>query len=143
MKIYGKELDKYMGAFDPLVPPSVLQFLQHFKCCDDLQTALEKWQEDNLEEKRVAAEAHLHAKKDYEDYVRGGKAEEKNYTVTRPQTIIGFCPKCNSKLMGEPVPGCESKKSGRHFYAECSACNYYYEIFKIRNKYKKSEGGLI
>lgn len=60
--------------------------------------------------------------------------------------VVDVCPKCGGIMKGEPMRSCERVKTGRNWYAECSSCNYYYEIFykKIRNKerYTKIEGGV-
>lgn len=60
--------------------------------------------------------------------------------------VVDVCPNCGSVMKGEPMRSCERLKTGRNWYAECSSCDYYYEIFykKIRNKerYKKIEGGV-
>ena len=56
--------------------------------------------------------------------------------------IVGFCPKCNSTMVGTPLPHCESDETGRHFYSECTACSYYSEIFKGRKgRYHEVKGG--
>jgi hypothetical protein len=119
--------------------------MQWFGCCGELTKVLEQWEADDLEKRRIAAEEHLKnfkkAAKKHHDRIRGGKGTEEDYALHRPATVIGFCPKCNSQLRGEPLPECETKKSGRYFYAECSACTYYYEIFKKRKKFTKTEGG--
>jgi hypothetical protein len=58
-----------------------------------------------------------------------------------PHIVIGTCPKCESLVRGMPVAHCETEKSGRTFYKECSACTYYSEIFNKRNKFYEVEGG--
>ncbi len=62
-----------------------------------------------------------------------------------PQTlnvVVGFCPKCNSTMVGTPLPPCETDESGRHFYSECTACTYYTEVFKGRKgRYIEIRGG--
>jgi hypothetical protein len=67
--------------------------------------------------------------------------EREGFTDIVPRQIIGFCPKCSSIMRGMPMSKCEFEKSGRVFYKECSACTYYAEIFKKRNKFKEIEGG--
>jgi hypothetical protein len=69
-------------------------------------------------------------------------------SVPEPQSIklvVGKCPKCKSNLLGEPIKGCSKQTNGNFggltFYKECSACTYYSEIFKKRNKHIEVEGG--
>jgi hypothetical protein len=54
---------------------------------------------------------------------------------------VGLCPRCDSVVKGGPIPSCEKRKSGRWFYKECTACTYYAEVIKKRNKFKEVEGG--
>lgn len=59
-------------------------------------------------------------------------AGKKNKTVIptpRELTVIGLC-KCGGVLEGEPMPGCETKKTGRIFYAQCQECDYYREVIR-------------
>ena len=59
-----------------------------------------------------------------------------------PQMPVGLCPRCDKVVKGYPMPGCESKKTGRIFYKECTSCSYYSEIFqKRKNRYTEVEGG--
>lgn len=67
--------------------------------------------------------------------------KEDKRRVAKLEVVIGVCPKCGGWIRGEPVGGCGGKKNGRHFYRECESCNYYAEIFKVRNKFKEVEGG--
>jgi hypothetical protein len=59
--------------------------------------------------------------------------------------VVGVCPKCDSMLGGLPLPSCETKKTGRVFYKECSSCEYYAEVWKKtkqkRTTYYQEEGG--
>ena len=68
------------------------------------------------------------------DYPERKKGNSKYREPMQPKVVIGFCPSCNSQLVGTPLKGCETKKTGRYFYKECSSCSYYAEIFKSGNK---------
>lgn len=57
-----------------------------------------------------------------------------------PLTVIGIC-ECGGRIMGEPLQSCETKRSGRVFYKECSSCSYYAEVVKKGNKFTELEGG--
>ena len=62
--------------------------------------------------------------------------------VQRPlKQVVDICPKCGKKMVGEPVPHCETVKTKRVFYKECASCTYYVEIYKLRSKYIAREGG--
>lgn len=66
--------------------------------------------------------------------------KEDKAKVAKIQIVIGKCPKCGGWVRGQPVGSCSAKKTGRHFYRECESCNYYAEIFKVRNKFREVEG---
>lgn len=55
--------------------------------------------------------------------------------------VVGTCPKCGSNLMGQALGSCSKLAKQPTFYKECSACDYYAEIWRYRNKYKEVEGG--
>jgi hypothetical protein len=55
--------------------------------------------------------------------------------------VVGTCPKCGSNLMGQALGVCSKVTKQPTFYKECSACKYYAEIWKYRNKFKEVEGG--
>lgn len=60
----------------------------------------------------------------------------------RLRVVVGFCPKCGSTMVGDAMPQCEAKDTGRHFYSECTVCPYYTEIFKGRKgRFIEMKGG--
>jgi hypothetical protein len=145
MIINGVNVKRYSETFSRDVISSVNQYLSVFKCCGDLNDALSaitsEWLAlDRKEAERLGGIAEANKAR------RSGKAPRKTNNdgiqeMAPLLVVIGDCPRCGSNLKGEPMPQCEKDKSGRHFYAECSACTYHYEIFKKRNKYAKMEGG--
>ncbi|MHA2376676.1 MAG: hypothetical protein ACXAB9_10955, partial [Candidatus Thorarchaeota archaeon] len=52
-----------------------------------------------------------------------------------PMPIVGICPLCGKAKRGRPLPGCETRKSGRVWYEECSICPYYMELMKTKSGY--------
>lgn len=55
--------------------------------------------------------------------------------------VIGTCPRCEGQLLGGALPSCETRDTGRLFYAECDSCKYYTETRRIRGKIVETEGG--
>jgi hypothetical protein len=139
MLVNDVDIKKYAASFDQPVVQSVFQFLETFKCCDQLTDALKLLTVEAEELKREVAESFSSRSK--------GEAQKNTHTPKqRPlETVVGMCPTCSGIMRGEPSPGCDREKSGRIFYTECGTCTYYYEIFqnKRTKKYKKIEGGII
>jgi len=138
MLINGVDVDIYLQTFDDHVLNGVHQWLEAFGCCDELREKLGLVLSEKLSRRR-GAEARV--KREKEKAVR--RYVEDKGDLPPIQTIIGLCPKCNGPIRGEPLSSCETKKTGRVFYAECCTCKYYYEMFKHKRKtkYIKIEGG--
>lgn len=150
MRVNGIDVYRYTRSHNRQVIDGTIQFLQAFGCCGELLEVLARLDNERLDKQRIAAEEKTLEKWDEARRLEeeSGCKEKKEKKVRQiPQekrsltTVVGFCPRCKSHLLGEPLPGCETTKSGRVFYKECSACTYYSEIFKKRNKYLEVEGG--
>jgi len=148
MKMTTKTVHNYSQSFDSDALHSVDQFLEVFNCCDELREHVRDVLNSRQEEVRIAAEKtedknRKHTEKLRTEYEQTEQmANEGKYPgEPKPLPVIGFCPKCKSKMGGSWVASCETKKSGRFFIRECSACSYHAEIFKKRNKYYEVEGG--
>jgi formate dehydrogenase maturation protein FdhE len=138
-----KKLDNYFDSFDPKIQEGVRQALEYFKCCDETLELLNDLKAEDLELQRVAAEDS--AKEDTERSAAWrAVAKGKKIKIEEPQkitTVVGLCPRCSTTLVGTMIPSCEKEHSDRVFYKECTACSYYSEIFKKRNKHYEVEGG--
>jgi len=143
---------RYIRSFDKRVIPYVIQILEVFKCCDDLREILDKSDKARREQLRIAAEEAGVMNFKARGGLRPGRKEKKKEeepvkkvrSLPQLTIVIDVCKHCGSKVMGEPIPNCEKQRSGRVFYAECSACKYYYEMFKNNRtgKVTKIEGGI-
>jgi hypothetical protein len=153
LKRKKENLLHYIESFNKEHLYSVIQFLEWFECCEDLIEPIQQYLDRNVKEiaaiKRRARQQFdtagmpLVTDEEREVYMnapcmdkvneRGEMLEpEKHFEPQRPYITVGFCPKCNSTMVGEVVPHCEAEESGRHFYSECTTCTYYTEIFKGR-----------
>jgi hypothetical protein len=142
MLINNVDVRKYSRSFDPSIPQSVAQFLEVFGCCKELRDTLRLMIEEWNNQSREIAENLSFGKPDPNTVKESkGKTRAPRPTQAPLKIVVDMCPRCGSKMVGEPLSMCESKESGRVFYKECTACTYYAEIFKKRNKYIKSEGG--
>lgn len=120
----GVDLELYAESFDKAHLHTVLQFLKLFrwdgfalKC---LQWLLyDKW--------KTVGEATVTSQR----LQKHGKADR--IYLDEPKelsTVVGICPKCGDILLGEPLIGCEYKKTGRLFVRVCVGCTYYSELFE-------------
>lgn len=130
-------------AFDLNQLYAVKQWLDHFKWSDEGSLLMGQLLEEVEKERRDYALAH--AKGRY-NFMSKQKRERKEPDPKEPEpdsipTTVGFCPRCESRLVGMPVGSCEARAHQRHFYTECVACTYYTEIFKRGRKYYEVEGG--
>jgi hypothetical protein len=134
----------YAQAFNLQSLYSVLQFLQHFDWNQDALMAMTEYMEIVEDERRQIAESRKAKFNAFQDTQRkeAGMSKE-DQEAGRPMMTIGFCPRCNERMVGEPVRKCGDKKRGRQrlFYKECTSCPYYAEIWKNKNKYDETEGG--
>lgn len=156
-----KKVRGYTQTFSESDRAVVHQWLEVFHSDSELLPILDKLHAEDLEKKRLDAEERLRRKYDdtndlsNEDWKRAQETREAMREERTPRvipklpelrTVINICPHCNGEMRGEPIPGCETNRTGRIFYSECSRCAYYYEMFlkKIRNKtiYTKIEGGI-
>lgn len=171
MFLNGKDVRRYAMGHSEEAIGGAHQFLEYFGCCPELEKMLadliDEWHEMNRERAEMLRfNAELVRRRETDEVIKLGfqrdraktvstrkpckkeQVEEEKRIVEAPPlfVVIGKCPACDGDLVGEPVPMCERKKSGRNFYAECKSCTYYYEVFykKKRNKYKyiKIEGGV-
>ena len=46
-----------------------------------------------------------------------------------PMPPVKMC-ECGGIISGMPLPGCETKTTGRFFYSECDTCSYWVELIK-------------
>jgi hypothetical protein len=140
-----KKIMDYFESFDPKVKEGTRQALEKFGCCGEVLVHLDALKQEELERARITAEERsIGAAKGTSKRPKGAGKPSPPKREPEPHkmlTVVGFCPQCKSVVKGEPMPGCESKSSGRVFYKECTACKYYSEIFKKRNKHYEVEGG--
>jgi len=148
MKVTTKTVDLYTESFDDDTLHAVKQFFEVFECCNDLEGEVGRIIKTRQEEARMYAEnkgkkekKHIDKLKTEYEQTELMANEDKFPGEPKPLPVIGFCPKCKSKMGGAWVANCETRKSGRFFVRECSACSYHAEIFKKRNKYYEVEGG--
>ena len=167
-----KRITQYCQSFDPTHLYTVIQFFEWFECCEDLIPLVQGFIDSQIKEiasiKRRArlqferAGLPLVSDEERENYLNAPCLDEEtadhrvlqagqeegqvvHERIQEPQTlnaVVGFCPKCNSTMVGTPVTHCETDESGRHFYSECTSCSYYSEIFKGRKgRYIEVKGG--
>ena len=132
-----KNVHRYLGAFSMECRYAIHQFLSWFDVDHKMEaTVWSLLKSSELERARQAEELT-------DPDRRRDRRRGKFYVVEpRPlEIVVGICPKCNGKLLGEPQPSCETRVSGRVFYKECSTCTYYVETIKKDNKYIELEGG--
>lgn len=146
MRVHIK-IEEYAQGIDPQHLFEIINFFEHYGCCEDLIAPLKNYLAGLTKE---LADIKRRARQQFEiagrPLLEDGEEIDFSYMddptpcaereikeePTRPQVVIGFCPKCNSTMVGDVVPPCESEESGRHFYSECTVCRYYTEIFKGR-----------
>lgn len=167
-----QKIKEYCESFDPTHLYTVIQFFEWFECCEDLIDEIQAFLNTKVKEiahiKRRArhqferAGLPLVSDAERETYLKAPCIDEADAAdvglmpgreegeilherLQEPQTltvVVGFCPKCSSTMVGGPMPTCESDETGRTFYAECTACTYYTEIFKGRKgRYIEIKGG--
>lgn len=165
-----EKIKEYCESFNPQHLYSVMQFFEWFECCEDLIGPIQAFIDSKTRElarmKRRARQeferAGMPRVTEEEKAVYKAAApciEEANddpldpledFWRTEPQiaeppklpVVVGFCPKCSSTMVGDALPACESEKTGRHFYSECTTCSYYTEIFKGRKgRFIEMKGG--
>lgn len=162
--IEKKKFINYLSGFNPTHLYTVLQILTRYQCCEEIIEPIQQYLQDQINEiakiKRRARQQFERAgmplvtDEEREVYRRAPCLDEEtadhrvmepgqleheiiHERIQEPQTlnvVVGFCPKCNSPMVGNPIPPCESDESGRHFYAECTTCSFYKEIFKGRKE---------
>lgn len=118
---------------------AIQQFLEWFGVDSELEEILGTILKEKEERQRKQAESlRSRARKTPDNF----GMERRGIAPPEPKrlTPIGIC-KCGGTMTGEPVPGCETKLTGRTFYKECDTCTYYSELFKIDDTYKEIEGG--
>ncbi len=118
---------------------AIHQFLEWFEVDAGLEKIFHTILREKEERQRKQAESlRSRARRTPDNFDR----ERRGIAPPEPKrlTPIGIC-KCGGTMTGEPVPGCETKLTGRTFYKECDTCSYYSELFKIDDTYKEIEGG--
>lgn len=165
--MYMKNINEYCESFDPQHLFTVIQFLEWFECCENLiapiqgfidskskelagikRRARQQFERAGMplvtdEEAAVYRDAPCIDETDPSDSLDDAWRKEPQFAEPpRLIQVVGFCPKCNSTMVGQSIPECESKTTGRHYYSECTACPYYTEIFKGRKgRYIEVKGG--
>jgi len=153
-----ENIHDYCESFNPQHLYSVMQFFEWFECCEDLIAPIQAFLDSKTKE---LAELKRRARAQFEraDMPLVTEGEKKVYQDASPcieatdpsdplddhwrkepqfaepprlRVVVGFCPKCTSTMVGDVLPECEAKETGRHFYSECTVCRYYTEIFKGR-----------
>lgn len=151
LKPTGRVVSTYAESFSDEAVSSVMQFLEVFSedRSEELFNKIRDVVHERRERLRITAEANNKRRKEllekqigeYEMKERMAKEDGKFPGEPSPMPVIGFCPKCGRKLLGMFISDCETRKSGRVFYKQCSSCSYYSELFKRRNKHVEVEGG--
>ena len=140
-----KEVNKinvfnYVQSHHHDVVQGVIQFLETFNCdCNDLLETLVGIEEERTDGNVKKAErmgtgkisreerAEIRKKK-LREIENKMKSERKDLPPLHLAT--GVCPKCDSVMYGEPQRFCTKIVKGPVFYAECSVCPYYYEMWR-------------
>lgn len=157
-----EKIKEYCESFNPEHLYSVIQFFEWFECCEDLMAPIQDFLSTKIKEiaaiKRRGRQAFERAgmplvtDEEKEAITRAPCIDdvperERHRWVEIPEPhkseiVVGFCPKCSSTMVGDVMPQCEAKDTGRHFYSECTVCPYYTEIFKGRKgRYIEIKGG--
>jgi hypothetical protein len=145
-----KNIKRYIGSFDMSTRYAIQQFLSWF----DVDRKLERvvWAILKKSEIVRARQAKEVSRKNriLEKMDQGSPVsrEERESVIPELATdvgpVVGSCPRCGSNVRGM-IGGTCGKHAGNFgkltFYKECTACSYYSEIFKKRNKYIEVEGG--
>jgi hypothetical protein len=139
MIINNIDVGRYLASFSQEGVSSALQIMDIFGCCDELKNYLEL-QRKRTEEEAIKITKEREARGEIVERPCDGRGKVKE-EVPPLKIVVGFCPRCNSKMVGTPVWGCAKDGNDRHFYKECTACTYYSEIFKKRNIFIEKEGG--
>lgn len=141
MEVHMLNTKRYFESFDYSVTEGVRQVLEHFGCCSEILSHLDTIAKERLEEAREEAER---LDRRFRREVSSRPGRPRAVAPKDPaalELVVGLCPKCGKQLMGLSMPSCERKDTGRTFYAECSSCPYYYEVFRKGKKYEIIEGG--
>jgi len=138
-----EELKTFATAFELQSLYAVKQFLERFGWNGDATALMQELLDGIENERRVHAESMTTTNSKYEEKKRKMAAMEEGPDPGRPRVVVGFCPRCGDKMVGEPVNECQSKrKRRRSFYKECTTCPYYAEVWVHKNKhYETEEGG--
>jgi hypothetical protein len=88
-----------------------------------------------LEKKRDEAARKLQPRSRIKKGFRKPKKELIREFSTMSLPVVGICPLCGKAKKGRPLPGCETRKSGRVWYEECTICPYYMELIKTKSGY--------
>lgn len=128
-------------AYDLQSLYSVKQWLDHFEWNEDGALLMGQLLEEIENKRRDYAIEQARARRKFTSKSKRKEPEPREPEPESIGTTVGFCPKCESRLVGMPVGSCEARAHQRHFYTECVACTYYREIFKRQRKYYEVEGG--
>lgn len=133
----------YCESHDINILEGVLQFLEVFDCCEELKIAVTAYLKHNKryiqQQDRITA-YRIEQEKEYLKQERMTD-EDGAYPGEPPEPpVIGFCPDCGGLLGGLFISPCETKKTGRYFYRECSECSHFVEMLKHGDKYTEVKG---
>jgi hypothetical protein len=126
----GVDIELYARSHDPTCIHTVLQFLELFKWDKNAEAALRYLADTKYKLGMVKPSEK-------------GQLRKKKPIIEEPEVpvfVVGVCPKCEEKLLGEPVAACETRGTGRVFVKECSVCTYYCELFRKDDKLTEIEG---
>ena len=115
---------------------SVIQWMEFGECCPEIVVFLKKRIETQTIEYTV--EERKEQEKTLEKRaLRDEKVSESRKMNHRMIPLLAICPDCRDPMQGFIHPHCEMVKTGRFFYAECTKCAYYNEIFLDMDKIKE------
>jgi hypothetical protein len=149
-----KELATFARSFDLNQLNTVHQWIKRFEWNredeDRVKTLLDNYHElmreeaEALAKHKVSPSSKRLKKKELEGALEKALPSKIELEIRQNEAklpVVGFCPRCNSALGGQPCGGCRSKAFDRVFVKICGTCSYYSEIFRRRNKYYEVEGG--
>lgn len=148
-----KNIRQYLGSFDMNTRYAIQQFLEWFNVDRKLErivwATLKKSEIIRAKQAEEISETTDLARRLHAGEIKNAAEHKKivERVINEPGElgpVMGKCPKCGSNIRGNLMKVC-GKSAGNFgkltFYKECTACTYYSEIFKKRNKYIEVEGG--
>jgi hypothetical protein len=126
----GVDIELYLMSHDPKCFHTVLQFLELFQ-----------W--DKRAEAALRYLVDVKFKIGHTVQARTTQLRRKRVPIPEIPPLglmVGICPKCGEALMGESMPACETRESGRLFLKVCASCTYYSELFRKSGGLTEIEG---